>query len=195
DVDAVVVTGTGGNNVTLEDSGATNDIGDTTYDIATGGNATVTVTQAADDILIGLINAGAGGTVSLTATAGAIEESAVDGAVDIVAGGAVLDGDTGIGAADDIETTVDSLTFNSAGAVQIAETDAVALGGTLTAASLNLAAGAAITDAAATSLTVTSNATLSGTNITLGDNGADTTNFGSLTFNATGTVFINEDSA
>src|SRR5690606_23310491 len=111
---------------------ATNDIGDTTYDIDTGGNATVSITQAADNILVGLINAGAGGTVNLSATAGAIEESTVDAAVDIIAGTAVLSG-TAIGGVNALETTVGSLTFNSTGAVRIDETDGVVLAGTSTA--------------------------------------------------------------
>ncbi len=88
-----------------------------------------------------------------------------------------------------------TLTFNSAGLVSIAEDSATLLFGTSTADSLVLSSIASITNAANASLTVTHNASFSGTSITLGNQTADTMNFGTLTFNATGPVSIAEDSA
>ncbi len=88
-----------------------------------------------------------------------------------------------------------TLTFNSAGLVSIAEDSATLLFGTSTADSLVLSSTASITNAPNTSLTVTNNASLWGTSITLGDQAGDTMNFGTLTFNSTGGVSIAEDSA
>ena len=88
-----------------------------------------------------------------------------------------------------------SLTFNSAGAVGIAEDSAMQLSGTSTANSLALSSTAAITNAASTNLTVTGNASFSGTSITLGNQTGDAMNFGTLTFSSAGAVTIAEDSA
>ncbi|MEM6602239.1 MAG: hypothetical protein AAF649_12725, partial [Verrucomicrobiota bacterium] len=92
-------------------------------------------------------------------------------------------------------TNFGTLTFNGTGAVAIAEDSATVLTGTNTALSLDLDSSAGITDAVATSLTVTNNADFNGTSITLGDDAGDTTNFGTLTFNSAGAVTITEDSA
>ncbi|HUQ25223.1 MAG TPA: filamentous hemagglutinin N-terminal domain-containing protein, partial [Burkholderiales bacterium] len=112
-----------------------------------------------------------------------------------------------------------TLTYNSGGAVNIAEDSAMVITGTDTANSLVLASTGSITDAAATSQTIATTASFSGTSITLADNGTDTlavtgnasftasgggaisipaagtANFGSLTFNTTGSVNITEDTA
>jgi filamentous hemagglutinin family protein len=85
-----------------------------------------------------------------------------------------------------------SLTF-AGGAVTVVEANAMELAGASTATSLSLASGGAITDAAGATLTVTGNASLSGSSITLGDGAGDTTSFGSLTFNSAGAVSISED--
>jgi|GEM_PF-5885927 len=92
-----------------------------------------------------------------------------------------------------INTNLGSVTFNSAGAVTIQEDSATQLAGANTANSLILESAGAITDSA-TSLAVTNNANFTGTAITLGGAGI-TTNLGSLTFNSTGAVTIQEDSA
>jgi filamentous hemagglutinin family protein len=109
-----------------------------------------------------------------------------------------------------------SLTFNSAGAVSISEASATQIAGTNTADSLALSSTGAITDAAGTHLTVTHDASFTGTSITLadsatdrlevGDNGsfkattggitigdAGFVNLGSLTFNSPGAVVVQED--
>src|SRR5205823_399452 len=88
-----------------------------------------------------------------------------------------------------------SLTFNSAGAVNISEDSATQLAGASTANSLILTSTGAITNAANASLNVTSNATFAGTSIDLGNQAGDTMNFGTLTYNSTGAVTISEDSA
>ncbi|WP_425614644.1 autotransporter-associated beta strand repeat-containing protein [Anatilimnocola sp. NA78] len=88
-----------------------------------------------------------------------------------------------------------SLTFNSAGAVSIAEDDAMLLVGTSTAASATLNSLASITNAAAASVAISGNASFSAPTITLGNQAGDLLNFGSLTFNSAGAVNIAEDSA
>ncbi|MEE2893662.1 MAG: filamentous hemagglutinin N-terminal domain-containing protein, partial [Pseudomonadota bacterium] len=86
-----------------------------------------------------------------------------------------------------------SLTFNSGGSVVIAEDSMTLLSGTSTADSLDLDS-AGILNPAGVSLTVTNNADLNGTFITLGITPSDI-NFGSLTLNSAGAVVIAEDSA
>src|SRR5262245_14482705 len=62
-------------------------------------------------------------------------------------------------------------------------------------ADLSITVTGSIVDAAGASLQVNDLATFNADSITLGENAADTTNFGSLTFNAAGAVNITEDSA
>ncbi|MES9882194.1 MAG: filamentous hemagglutinin N-terminal domain-containing protein [Sedimenticola sp.] len=88
-----------------------------------------------------------------------------------------------------------TLTFNSAGAVSISETDATQVAGSNTGSSLSLSSGGALTNAAASTIAVTNNASLSGTSINLGAAAGDTVNFGSVTANSVGTVTIMENSA
>lgn len=90
-----------------------------------------------------------------------------------------------------------SLFFGTSGIVNISEDDSTALSGgtTLSAGFLTLNSADAITDGSVNTLTVTNNASFSGTTITLGDNANDNINFGSLTVNSTGAVSIAEDSA
>ena len=114
-------------------------------------------------------------------------------------------------------TNFGSLTFNSAGAVNVQEDSATLLTGTNTAGGLILSSTGAITDATGTSLvvtgvssmtatnaitlndtasdvlTVTGNASFSGSAITIGALG--TANFGALTVNSAGAVNVQEDSA
>ena len=92
-------------------------------------------------------------------------------------------------------TNFGSLTFNSAGLVNITEDSATNLTGTNTAGSLTLVSAGALTDSAVTGLTVAGNANLTATAITLGDSVGDVTNFGSLTISSTGAVVLFEDSA
>ncbi|PQO47187.1 beta strand repeat-containing protein [Blastopirellula marina] len=91
--------------------------------------------------------------------------------------------------------TFGSLTFNSAGAVSIAEDDATHLSATSQAASLVLSSTGAITNAANAEVDVTGNASFSGTAVTLGNQTDDLLTFGSLTFNSAGAVSIAEDDA
>src|SRR5205823_4709668 len=79
-----------------------------------------------------------------------------------------------------------SVTFASSGSVSITEDSATQLAGAHTAGTLVLTSAGAVTEAAGASLTVTNNAALTGAAITLGSGPID--NFGSLTFNASGTV-------
>ncbi|MCA9172065.1 MAG: hypothetical protein KDB23_30570, partial [Planctomycetales bacterium] len=94
----------------------------------------------------------------------------------------------------DIDIKVDTLAANTSGTQFIAENDGVTLRGVI-AAAFNLVSGGPITDDANASTTVTGNANLAGTSITLGDTATDTFNAGSITVNSTGAVAISEDSA
>jgi hypothetical protein len=115
-----------------------------------------------------------------------------------------------------------SLTFNSPGAVVIQEDCCMLIAGTNTANSLNLTSTESITNTANAKVMVTTNASFTGTSITLGENAGNVldvggtasftatgtgaagtiavgangaVNFGSLTFNAPGAVSISEDSS
>lgn len=90
---------------------------------------------------------------------------------------------------------VASLTFNSAGVVNIAEDSGTQLAGTSTAASLVLTTPAGLTNLGGASVAVTGNASLTAASIALGDQAGDTINFGSLTFTATAGVMVEENSA
>ena len=91
-------------------------------------------------------------------------------------------------------TNFGSLTFTSAGAVNISEDSDTLLFGSNTAGSLVLTSTATISDGSTADIAVTGNASFTGTAITLGDSNSNTTNFGSLTFSGTA-VTIGEDSA
>jgi autotransporter-associated beta strand protein len=87
-----------------------------------------------------------------------------------------------------------SLTFNSAGAVNIAEDGALQLAGSSTANSLLLNASGAMTNTAGASLTVAANASFNAPGINLGNQASDAFHFGTLTFASTGAVLLSEDS-
>ncbi len=79
DIGTLNINSTGGNNVTITDSGANG--GTTLNSVATGGAGTFTFTQASGDMLLGSITTT--GNVALTATTGNINDTAEDGDTDI----------------------------------------------------------------------------------------------------------------
>src|SRR6185312_4484072 len=91
--------------------------------------------------------------------------------------------------------TLGSLTFHASGAASIHQDSDMVLSGSNFATSAVLSSTGSITDAPATGLAVTNNASLSGTSINVGNSAGDSVNVGSLTFNSPGAVNISEDSA
>ena len=87
-----------------------------------------------------------------------------------------------------------TLTFNSAGAVSIAEDTATTVVGVNTASVLTLASAGALDNAAGASITTIGLSTMSGTSINIGNAAGDTFNTGTLTFNSAGAVNIAENS-
>ncbi|MCA9082800.1 MAG: hypothetical protein KDA81_02035, partial [Planctomycetaceae bacterium] len=87
---------------------------------------------------------------------------------------------------DTISATGESLT--------ISDIDDLELNQVSLTTTLNVSAAGEIKDADNSSLNVSGNAQFSGTDIVLGDHAGDVTNFGSLSFSATGDVDITEDS-
>ncbi|MEQ9461396.1 MAG: filamentous hemagglutinin N-terminal domain-containing protein [Phycisphaeraceae bacterium] len=185
----------------------------------TGTGATLTVTNLADFADTGgagitLDGTNAFGTLTFNSTgavvvnesdATAIAGSNTANSLDVNSSGALTDAGgsdiTVVGLADFAGTTITlndtnafgTLTFNSAGAVVISETDATNLAGTSTALNLDLNSGGALTGTGAT-LTVTNLADFAdtgGAGITLDGTNA----FGTLTFNSTGAVVVNETDA
>ncbi len=161
-------------------------------------SAAVAITED-NSMLISGTNTAA--TASLTTTTGAITDDAtaditVTGNASFTAsgaGGAVTIGDNA--ANNDLFGT---LTFNSVGAVNISEDDAMVISGANTAGSASLTAETGtITDDATADMTVTGNTSFTangaGGAITIGDNAANDDAFGSLTFNSVGAVSITED--
>ncbi len=222
----------------LTSAGAITD--DATADLAVTGNASLSGTsitlgdQAANDVNFGSLtftSAGAvvvtedsatsvagantANTLSLT-SAGAITDAA--GASLAITGNAAFSG-TSITISAAATANFGSLTFNSAGAVNITEDSDTQIAGANTANSLVLTSAGAITDATGATVNVTTTSALAGTSISLTDNGADsfvaggnasftasgggaitiaaagTANFGTLTFSTTGPVNITEDSS
>jgi hypothetical protein len=169
----------------------------------------------------GAITDAVGTSVTTTGSASFIATDAItlnDNGTDVlsVAGNASFKGSAiDIGPAGSFNAA--SLTFDSVGNVTIQEDSATEVTGINTAAVLSLTSASAITDAAGTSVTTTGNASFVATNaITLNDNGTDVLsvagnasfrgsaiNIGpagsfnavSLTFDSTGNVTIQEDSA
>ncbi|MBI3268847.1 MAG: filamentous hemagglutinin N-terminal domain-containing protein [Planctomycetes bacterium] len=141
-----------------------------------------TVTGALTLISTGNITDGNGTTINVT---GLASLNANAGASDITLGDNA--GDT---------TNFGTLTLTGAN-VTLSEDSATVLAGVSTVTGfLQLTSAGSITDANGTTLNVTGNAALSavGNDITLGDNAADSTNFGTLTVTAAN-VTITEDSA
>jgi hypothetical protein len=87
-----------------------------------------------------------------------------------------------------------SLTFNSSGAVTVEENSSTSLTGSSKANGLILISTDSIANANAAGLTITNNAYFSGASIALGNKTPDMMNFGSLTFNSTGSVTVEENS-
>ncbi|MGY8771179.1 MAG: hypothetical protein ACKVH8_22430, partial [Pirellulales bacterium] len=115
---------------------------------------------------------------------------------DIIVSGAAAFNGTSILIDGDAGTMTDfgTLNFNSAGDVTIQEDSDTLLTGINTADNLTIHSTGSITDTAGTKIDVTNAAEFKGTSITLGDDGADMTDFGTLNFNSAGDVQISEDS-
>ncbi|MGI9459690.1 MAG: DUF4347 domain-containing protein, partial [Pirellulales bacterium] len=126
-------------------------------------------------------------------TTGSISDG-LDGDI-VVARNANFAGST-IAIGNDVGNTVNfgSLTFSSGGSVAISEDSSLDLVGTNTALSADLDSTAGVSDAGATSVSVTGLLDVSGTSIALGS-GSGTLNAGSLTFNSEGSVTISEGSS
>jgi hypothetical protein len=150
----------------------------------------VSIAEDSDTTVTGANTAGAGLTL---ASAGALDNAT--NATIAVTGNASLAGTSiniGNASGDAFNTT--TLTFNSAGAVSIAEDSATTVTGVNTATDLTLASLGALNNAAGASITATGLSTLSGTSITIGQAAGDTFNTGTLNFNSAGAVSIAEDS-
>ncbi|MCC9605721.1 hypothetical protein LOC68_21525 [Blastopirellula sp. JC732] len=192
----------GNNQITLGQDGADDfEFGSLTFNSVD----TVTIAETGGMLLTG---SNSSGTLFLSAT-GKIENLAgtkliADGVASLTAD----DGDNlnannqitlGQNGTDDFEFL--ALTFNSADAVKIAETGNTQLTGSSSAGSLALTSTGKIENAAGTKLIVAGNASLTADDgddlnannqISLGQNGTDDFEFGSLTFNSADTVVIAE---
>jgi hypothetical protein len=159
----------------------------------TGGSVNINVNS--DTAIFGKVSGNL--TLSSTGSISGSPNNTCDGrcAVDLSVGGnANLSGSSIIFG---VNTTFESgsLTFNSPGAVNISSISPINIVGTNTANSLLLASIGAITDDPIMSVTVTGNASFSGSSIVLGDNPGETFNFGSLTLNSAGLVDLTVNSA
>ncbi len=200
----------------LVSAGAITDLAGTSLSVTNHAILTGTAITLGDNVAdttnFGTLTFNAGGAVSISEDSStALEGTNTADSLVLVSAGAISDlagtsltvtnhaafTGTAITLGDDVADTANfgTLTFNATGAVSIAEDSSTALEGTNTADSLAVVSTGAITDLAGTNLTVTNHAALTGTAITLGDNAADTTNFGSVTFSASGNVLLSEDSS
>ena len=156
--------------------------------VASGGSVTV-----AEDSATKLVGANSSNSLSLTSAGALINDSTASLAV---ANNASFGGTSialgSVGGLFDFG----SLTFGSAGSVDITEDSSTSLVGASTATSLTLTSAGAQTNAATSSLLVTNNAAFQGTSIDLGNAAGDTVNFGAVAATATSSLIaITEDSA
>lgn len=147
----------------------------------------------AEDAATLLTGPSAADSLSLTSTAGITNDGSAD--IDVTNNASLAGTSITLGNQGGDVISFGSLTFNSAGAVDIAEDAATQLSGTSTADSLLLISNSGISNDGTADLTVTANASFDGTSITLGDQGGDSFSFGSLTFNSGGAVTIEENAA
>jgi hypothetical protein len=132
--------------------------------------------------------------------------STISGNFQITAGGAITDsGAVTVTGTTNIVNAGNDVTFSNAGndftgavtvtgaAVTLVDASNLQFAG-VTATSLDATATDALTDAIGTTLAISNNASFSGSSITLGDDGGDSTNFGTLTVNSAGAVVVTEDS-
>ena len=150
------------------------------------GNATVVNTTSIDFAATNV-----GGDLAVTASTGDITDSAplsVGGNANFLTSAG---GDITIAAPGSVH--FGTLTFNSRGAVRIAEDSSTVLSGTSTAVSLSLSSTGANTNDNTANVTVDENATVQGASISLGEILGDRMHFGTLTFLSTGAVGIAED--
>ncbi len=171
-----------------------------TIDSTQGGvapaGANVSITATTGNISIGDgVNAGTAGNLILSAPAGAIIDTNLNGTSRFVANGLTANAATGV----TLETTVataTSMSTTGAGNINLNETDALNLLATTVAnGSLTITAGGALTNAVAANVAASGNANLTAPSITLGTQAGDAVNFGSLTFSSTGAVNIQENSS
>ncbi len=169
DVGTLNITQTGGNNVTITDSGTNG--GTTLNSVATGGAGAIAYTQDSGDITIGSISST--GNVTLTASGGDINDDSGDSTADVTGATVALTANAsgkGIGISNgslDTSSTTLKLTAGSGGA-NINETSALDLGASTVSGTLTAVANGAITDSDAISVTDTATFEAgSGNNITL----------------------------
>ncbi len=186
-----------GGAITIGDNAANNDaFGSLTF------NSVGAVSISEDDAM-DISGANTAASAILVAESGSITDDAaadvnVTGNASFTAngaGGAITIGDNAAN-----NDAFGSVTFNSVGAVNISEDDAMVLSGVSSGASSALVAeSGTITDDATADITVTGNASFTangaGGSITIGDVAANNDAFGSLTFNSVGAVIFREDDA
>jgi autotransporter-associated beta strand protein len=172
-----------------------NDSVDSTQQGVAPAGANVSITATTGNISLGDgVNAGTAGNISLSAIAGSITDTNIDGATRMIASGLTAASATGVLLETSV-ATVTAATASGAGDIDLHEVDAVNLV-TVTAANGSIAvnAGGALTDAATGVISASGNGNLTAPSITLGEQAGDAVNFGTLTFTSTGAVTIEENS-
>ncbi len=168
----------GGSSITIGGAGETTNLGSLTVN----SSGTVTIQEDSSMLLAGI---NTGGTTTLSSTAGVSDT----GATSVNVGALTVSG-TSINLGGGIFNAT-TLTFNSAGAVTIAEDSNMDLVGVNTGVTTILSSTGALSDSAATSVNVGA-LTVSGTSINLGGGIFNAT---TLNFNSAGAVTIAEDSS
>ncbi|MBL8810061.1 MAG: hypothetical protein JNM43_07795 [Planctomycetaceae bacterium] len=125
-------------------------------------------------------------------SAGAITNAANSNVT--VTGNAAFDGtNLNLGFANNDTIQLGSFSSNTTGATELSEDDSTLITGTVQAASLNVVSTGAITNAAASTVSVTGNASFKGTSLSLGFANNDTVQLGSFSSNTTGATDLSED--
>jgi hypothetical protein len=178
-------------NVTSLDLDATDGVAATNGLSITGDGGTIQLTNNNNITLSDDINAGADDNVTLSTT-GTVSQTAGN---DITANLLTFQSSGTYNLTNNTNNVVD-VTATGTSNIDYHDADALNIAAAgIAATSVSLTAVGALTDSNATTIAVTGLASFTGSSILIGDNGGDTTNFGSLTFNsASGSVTITEDS-
>ena len=169
---------------------------DSTRQGTTAAGANVTLTATTGFISLGDgVDAGTAGNATLSAAAGNITDTNLNGATRVAANGLTATAATGI-LLETAVTTATSVTVTGAGNADLRELDAIVLA-TVTAANGNVAvtAGGALTNAPSAVVSASGNGSFGGSTVTLGNQAGDSINVNTLTFNSAGAVNIAEDSS
>ncbi len=184
DANAISVAGSGGNDVTISNSGTD---GNTTFDVATGGAGNIDLTQLENDLLVGALSTTA--DVTLDSDQGNIDDATADSVTDITATNLNMTALQGIGANAELDVDANLAAIDSNGG----DIDILGSGaGATTISGLVDSGGGNITISDNDGITVDDPASENTTETLISSNGGDITLDADLDDNGAGTFTIDD---